>query len=80
MRSGVCQKCGSSNIEKCEKPKIGNSNSVFDTEQVSMFKNAFSTRYVCLDCGFSERYFEGKELEKLRDRAKRGTSEETNFD
>lgn len=72
MKNGVCPKCGSRDIYRCNIPTVSGNRAAWDYEIVRGFKVAYSTRYVCLNCGFTERYFEDKELEKIRDKAKRG--------
>ncbi len=74
MRSGVCPKCGGTNIKRFEHRLVDGDSAAWDYEYIGVFKRAYTTRYACLDCGYCERYFEDKYLEKLkeRDRKERG--------
>lgn len=61
---GKCLKCGANNIARVE----GNVNADGTGNYISLglIKTALITRYICLNCGFSEEYIEGHSLDKLR--------------
>ena len=72
MKSGVCPKCRSQEIlvfetssEAKEKDKHA------DMEKLGLLDKAYTTRYVCCSCGYTERYFDGKDLEKLKKKFKK---------
>ena len=64
MKSGACPKCNSSEIlvfSQDGKEKF------VDCEKIGALKGEIlTTRYVCCDCGYTERYFEDENLEKLK--------------
>jgi predicted nucleic-acid-binding Zn-ribbon protein len=65
--SKSCPKCQSSDIARIEGQvgAYGSGNNVFLGSTV--FSAVKVTRFVCLDCGFSEEWIESKEdLEKIR--------------
>ncbi|MGN1227709.1 MAG: hypothetical protein ACI4TX_03605 [Christensenellales bacterium] len=70
MKSGICPKCSSRNIIKFEPKAIVANRAEWDYEYLSTFTTIYSTRYVCVDCGYTERYFENKHLKKLQDKFK----------
>lgn len=72
MKSGVCPKCSGRNIKKYQPRSVVGDSAVWDYEYVGIFARAYSTRYVCLDCGYCERYFEDRHLERLKKNDKKG--------
>lgn len=69
MKNGSCPKCGSTKIlvfSQDGKEKF------VDCEKLGMLKGEIVTsRYVCCDCGYTERYFEDENLEKLKKKYKK---------
>ena len=65
MKSGTCPKCKSENILVFENKEKDSKTA--DSEKIGAFgKKIFTTRYVCCDCGYTERYFDDANLEKLK--------------
>lgn len=69
MKSGVCPKCGSDKIlvfSQDGKEKF------VDCEKLGKLKgDIVTTRYACCECGYTERYFEDENLEKLKKKFKK---------
>lgn len=65
MKNGKCPKCQSQDIIVFE----GNDKN--DGEILGFNKKIFSNRYVCCNCGYTERYFEGTNLEKIKKKYKK---------
>ena len=71
MKNGVCPKCKSPDILVFESNGDDKEKGRFaDSEKIGMFDRVFTTRYVCCNCGYTERYFDGKDLEKLKKKYK----------
>lgn len=69
MKSGKCPKCSSKNILVFSQE--GKKRFV-DFESLGSLKgDILSTRYVCCNCGYTERYFEDENLEKLKKKYKK---------
>lgn len=65
--TGICPKCKSANIFIYKSPVFRGVNveTVWNPVlKLSSFKRADSKRYVCCDCGYSELYFDTKNLNK----------------
>lgn len=71
MKSGVCPKCHSSDILVFEPTNEEKEKKLADVEKLGVFDKVYTTRYVCCNCGFSERYFDGRDLEKLMKKFKK---------
>lgn len=69
MKNGSCPKCGSKDIlvfSQTGKEKF------VDCERLSTLKgDILTTRYVCCNCGYTERYFDDFNLEKLKKKYKK---------
>lgn len=64
---GKCPKCGSQDILVCEPNENRKEKNVADYEKIGLIGGKiYTTRYICCDCGYTERYFDGKELEKIK--------------
>lgn len=57
MKSGICPKCSSTDIVVAKPKKFAADYSAYDYETVGKFKNVFTNRYICCNCGYTERYF-----------------------
>lgn len=69
MKSGVCPKCKGKNILVFSQDK---KSKFVDCEKLGNLRGEiFTTRYVCCDCGFTERYFDDENLEKLKKKYKK---------
>ena len=42
-----------------------------DMEKLGLLDKAYTTRYVCCNCGYTELYFDVKDLEKLKKKYKK---------
>ena len=63
-----CPICGCEKMIRRETPAVlVNTNCESDAIKLSAFKSAVTTRYICYDCGYLLRFYEGKELKKLKD-------------
>lgn len=72
MKNGSCPKCHSSDILVFEQEKDAREKGYsVDLEKLGMLDKVFTTRYVCCNCGYTERYFDGKDLEKLKKKYKK---------
>ena len=71
MRNGFCPKCKSEDILVFETTKEDKENKHADMEKLGMLDKVYTTRYVCCNCGYTERYFDGKDLEKLAKKYKK---------
>lgn len=70
MRSGTCPKCKSQNILVFE--NNDKDAKMVDCENIGILgKKIYTTRYVCVDCGYTERYFDDDNLEKLKKKYKK---------
>lgn len=69
MKNGTCPKCNSKEIlvfSQDGKEKF------VDCEKLGALRGEIvTTRYVCCDCGYTERYFEDDNLEKLKKKYKK---------
>ncbi len=71
MRTGICPKCKSHDILvfEADSDKEGK---VFDCEKLGVLGGKiYTSRYVCCNCGYTERYFEDVDLDKLRKKFKK---------
>lgn len=68
---GICPKCQSEEILIFEN-KEKSSKYLPDSEVIGAFgKRIYTSRYVCCNCGFTERYFEDEDLNKLKKKYKK---------
>ena len=53
---------------KRETPRIQINNGQCESDAIKLgkFSGAFTTRYICYDCGYLLRFYEGEELEKVK--------------
>ncbi len=66
-QTGKCPKCGSEDILVFENKDKNSKKSSADFEVLGHFgKEIFTSRYVCCNCGYTERYFDDGSLEKLK--------------
>ena len=66
-QTGKCPKCGSDHILVFESKDKKGKNSTADFEVIGpLGKTIYTSRYVCCDCGYTERYFDDASLEKLK--------------
>jgi transposase-like protein len=69
MKSGVCPKCKSESILVFTQD---GKNKNADHEKLGTLSgDILSTRYVCCNCGYTERYFDDANLEKLKKKFKK---------
>ena len=69
MKSGSCPKCASEDILVFSQ---SGKEQFVDCETIGSLKGEIvTTRYVCCNCGYSERYFEDENLEKLKKKYKK---------
>lgn len=71
MKSGFCPKCRSKDILVFEPTNDDKEKKVADMEKLGMLEKVYTTRYVCCNCGYTERYFDGKDLDKLTKKYKK---------
>lgn len=70
MKSGVCPKCKSKDILVFESTEDEREKKLADFEKIGLLDKIYTKRYVCCNCGFSERYFDDKSLGKLKKKYK----------
>ena len=63
-----CPLCGCEKMIKRETPRIQINNGQCESDAINLgkFSGAFTTRYICYDCGYLLRFYEGEELEKVK--------------
>ena len=72
MKNGRCPKCGSQDILVFDTSKDSKEKGVsVDMEKIGMMEKIYTTRYVCCNCGYTERYFDGHDLERLKKKFKK---------
>lgn len=70
--TGKCPKCNSENILVFENKDKNSKKNMVDYEVIgSLGKTIYTSRYVCCDCGYTERYFDDDSLEKLKKKYKK---------
>lgn len=71
MKKGICPKCHSEDILVFEPSSDEKKKEGVDMEKLGLIEKVYTTRYVCCNCGYTERYFDGKELDKLMKKYKK---------
>lgn len=71
-QTGICPKCQSDQILVFENNDKNSKKNVADYEVIGAFgKTIYTTRYVCCNCGYTERYFDDESLKKLQKKYKK---------
>ena len=71
-KSGICPKCQSRDILVFESKDDESKKHPLDSEAIGILgKRVYTSRYVCCNCGYTERYFDDDNLEKLKKKYKK---------
>ena len=71
MKSGICPKCKSRDILVFESTNDEREKKLADCEKIGLMEKIYTKRFVCCSCGYTERYFDDRDLVRLQKKYKK---------